>query len=173
MAQVLTAMPLETLLTNPNQSVPRSRSILSYFSNPLANHARNMFDLVVEPEDPFRVYSPGQIVKGHITLTVHKGFDITHLVVALHGYAKVYKHQITTGDGVTSAEALMTGRGPRGFEYHGNGLASLFQSEQILCGNGFLKKQVYKFAFEVSFPNKSLPSTIEVSHQVYIWQHRH
>jgi hypothetical protein len=163
MAQVLTAMPLETLLTNPNQPVPRSRSILSYFSNPLANHARNMFDLVIEPEDPFRVYSPGQTVKGHITLTVSKGFDITHLVIALHGYAKVYKHQVTAGDVVPSAETLMTGRGSRNFEYHGNGLASLFQNEQVLCGNGFLKKQVYKFAFEVSFPNRSLPSTIEVS----------
>ncbi|KEF52624.1 uncharacterized protein A1O9_11467 [Exophiala aquamarina CBS 119918] len=154
-------MPLETLLTNPNKPVPRSRSILSYFSNPLANHARNMFDLVIEPEDPFRVYSPGQTVKGHITLTVTKGFDITHLIIALHGYAKVYKHQVTANDAVPSAELLMTGRGPRNFEYHGNGLASLFQNEQVLCGNGFLKKQVYKFAFEVAFPNKSLPSTIE------------
>lgn len=162
MDQVLMAMPLETLLANPNPPVPRSRSILSYFSNPLSKHARNMFDLVIEPEDPFRVYAPGQTVKGHIALTVTKGFDITHLVIALHGYAKVYKHQVSTGEPPPTAELLMTGKGPRSFEYHGNGLASLFQNEQVLCGNGFLKKQVYRFAFEVPFPTKGLPSTIDV-----------
>ena len=162
MAQVVTAMPLESLLTNPNQAVPRSRSILSYFSSSLGKHARNMFDVAIEPEDPFRVYSPGQSVKGHVLLTVSKGFDITHLVIALHGYAKVYKHQIPPGERLPAPEGLATGKGTRGFQYHGNGLATLFQNEQVLCGSGFLKKHVYKFAFEVPFPAKSLPSTIDV-----------
>lgn len=121
-----------------------------------------MFEIAIEPEDPFRVYSPGQTVKGHIILTVLKGFDITHLVVALHGYAKVYKHQVAPGEGVPAPEGLMTGKGPRGVQYYGNGLTSLFQQEQILCGNGFLKKHVYKFAFEIPFPAKSLPSAIDV-----------
>ncbi|KAK5330037.1 ph-response sensor protein [Exophiala xenobiotica] len=154
-------MPLESLLTNPNQAVPRSRSILSYFSNSLGKHARNMFDVAIEPEDPFRVYSPGQSVKGHVLLTVSKGFDITHLVIALHGYAKVYKHQIPPGERLPAPEGLATGKGTRGFQYHGNGVATLFQNEQVLCGSGFLKKHVYKFAFEVPFPAKSLPSTID------------
>lgn len=156
------AMPLESLLTNPNPAVPRSRSILSYFSSSIGKHARNMFDLTIEPEDPFRVYSPGQTVKGHVLLTVTKGFDITHLVVALHGYAKVYKHQVPPGERLPAPEGLAIGKGTRGFQYHGNGLATLFQNEQILCGSGFLKKHVYKFAFEVPFPEKSLPSTIDV-----------
>ncbi|KIX00324.1 uncharacterized protein Z518_10463 [Rhinocladiella mackenziei CBS 650.93] len=154
-------MPLESLLTNPHPAVPRSRSLLACFSNPLGKHARNMFDLAIEPDDPFRVYSPGQTVKGHVILTVSKGFDITHLVIALHGYAKVYKHQVAPGEGLPAPEGLMNGKGTKGFQYHGNGLASLFQNEQILCGNGFLKKHVYKFAFEVPFPAKSLPSTID------------
>lgn len=162
MAQILTAMPLESLLTNPNPAVPRSRNILTLFSQSLGKHARNMLELAIEPEDPFRVYSPGQTVKGHVILTVIKGFDITHLVVALHGYAKVYKHQISPGEGRPAPEGLMTGKGPRGFLYHGSGLATLFQNEQVLCGNGFLKKHVYKFAFEVPFPARSLPSTIDV-----------
>ncbi|EXJ79014.1 hypothetical protein A1O3_08515 [Capronia epimyces CBS 606.96] len=153
-------MPLESLLTNPNPAVTRPRSILGYFSSSLGRHARNMFDLVIEPEDPFRVYSPGQTVKGHVILSVSKGFDITHLVVALHGYAKVYKHQVAPGEGLPAPEGLINGKNSRGFQYHGNGLASLFQHEQVLCGSGFLKKHVYKFAFEVPFPNKSLPSTI-------------
>ena len=162
MAEVLMAMPLESLLTNPNPSVPKSRSIVSFLSNPLSKHTRNVFDIAIELEDPFRTYSPSQTVKGHITLTVHKGFDITHLVVALHGYAKVYKHQVPPGDGVPAPEGLANGQGPRGAQYYGNGLASLFQQEQVLCGNGFLKKHVYKFAFEVSFPAKGLPSAIDV-----------
>ena len=120
-----------------------------------------MFEVSIEPNDPFKVYSPGEAVKGHIVLTVLKGFDITHLIVALQGYARVYKHQVTPGDGVPIADCLVNGDGPKGFAYHGNGVATLFQEEQILCGSGFLKKAVYKFAFELQFPAKSLPSTIE------------
>jgi len=125
-----------------------------------------MFELAIEPDDPFRVYSPGQTVRGHVILTVTKGFDITHLVLSLHGYAKVYKHQIPPGEGLPPVETLGNGKGSRGFEYHGNGLASLFQNEQILCGSGFLKKSVYKFAFEISFPSRNLPSTIDVGSAV-------
>jgi arrestin-related trafficking adapter 9 len=119
-----------------------------------------MFELAVEPEDPFRVYSAGETVKGHLVLTVTKGFDITHLVVTLHGYAKVFKHQVTNGEGFSNSDFVVNGKGSRGFEYYGSGLASLFQEEQILCGSGFLKKQVYKFAFELPFPAKSMPSTL-------------
>jgi arrestin-related trafficking adapter 9 len=161
MADVVFPMPLDTLFTHPSPDVPRSKSILSRFASPLQKHARNMFELAVEPEDPFREYGPGDTVKGHVVLTVTKGFDITHLVVALHGYAKVFKHQVTSGEGLGPNDYVINGKGSRGFEYHGNGLASLFQEEQILCGSGFLKKQVYKFAFEVQFPTRSMPSTIE------------
>jgi arrestin-related trafficking adapter 9 len=162
MAEVLTRMPLESLLTNPNPPLSKPRSILSFFSNPLGKHNRNVFDIAIEPEDSFRTYSPGQTVKGHVTLTALKGFDITHLVVSLHGYAKVYKHQIPPGEGVPAPEGLANGKGTRGVQYNGNGLVSLFQHEQVLCGSGFLKKSVYKFAFEVPFPSKDLPSTIDV-----------
>lgn len=161
MAEVALAMPLDTLFTNPNPAVPRSKSILSRFSNPLSKHARNMFELAIEPEDPFKIYNPGEIVKGHLVLTVTKGFDITHLVVALRGYAKVFKHQVTNGEGLSPSDCVLNGKGARDFEYYGNGLASLFQEEQVLCGSGFLKKQVYKFAFELQFPTKSMPSTID------------
>lgn len=120
-----------------------------------------MFEVSIEPADPFKVYSPGQAVRGNIVLTVLKGLEITHLVVALQGYARVYKHQVAPGDGVPVADCLVNGKGTKGFEYHGNGVASLFQQEQILCGSGFLKKTVYKFAFELRFPSKSMPSTID------------
>ena len=154
-------MPLETLFTNPNPPVSRSRSVLSRFKNPLSKHSRNLADFFVEPENPWKTYSPGDVVKGNVVLVVARGFDVTHLVVALHGFAKVYKHRVVPGEGVPAAEVLANSKGSRGFEYHGNGLASLFQDEVVLCGSGFLKKQIYKFGFELEFPVKSLPSSID------------
>jgi len=156
-------MPLESLLSNPNPEVPRSRSILSRLSSPLSKHARNTFDFAIELADEFKKYSPGETVKGHIVLTVSKGFDITHLVVALQGYARVYRHQ-NNGEAPPPPEILLDSRGTSGPEYHGNGLVSLFQDEKTLCGSGFLKKQIYRFAFELRFPSKGLPSAIDVSY---------
>ena len=154
-------MPLETLFTNPNPTIPRSRSVLSRFTNPLSKHSRNLPEFYIEPENPWKTYSPGDIVKGNVVLGVARGFDVTHLVVSLHGFARVYKHRVVPGEGVPPSEILGCGKGSRGFEYYGNGLASLFQDEIVLCGSGFLKKQVYKFGFELEFPAKSLPSTID------------
>src|SRR5277367_2649138 len=122
-------MPLETLFSNPNPTVPRTRSILSRFRSPLSKHSRNISEFYIEPENPWKTYSAGDIVKGYVTLTVAKGLDVTHLTVALHGYAKVYKHQVVPGEGNPEAELLVNGKGNSGFEYHGNGLASLFQDE--------------------------------------------
>ena len=95
-------------------------------------------------------------------LSVFKGFEITHLTISLHGYAQVFKNQCTPGEAKNAPEQLINGKGSHGFEYHGNGVLSLFQDEQALCGSGFLKRQVYKFGFELQFPSYSLPSTIEV-----------
>lgn len=160
MAQV---MPLESLLVNPSPAVNRSKSILARLSNPLTKRSTKNLDFEIEPEHPHKTYRPGDSVKGNITLNVYKGFDITHLAISLHGYAQVFKHQCTPGEAKSAPESLINGRGSHGFEYLGNGLASLFQDEQILCGSGFLKKQVYKFGFELQFPEYNLPSTLEVS----------
>jgi len=157
-----TVMPLETLFMNPNRPVERYRSILSCFSSPLSKRSAKIFDFDIEPEHPHKTYRPGDIVTGDIVLSVSKGFDITHLTISLHGFARVFKHQAVPGDQKNVPEQLSNGRGTHGFEYHGNGLASLFQKEQVLCSSGFLKKQKYKFGFELQFPDYSLPSTIEV-----------
>ncbi|KAI1614554.1 hypothetical protein EDD37DRAFT_112885 [Exophiala viscosa] len=154
-------MPPESLLTTAKPAVPRLRSRFSLFPQGLSKNARSLFDLAVEPEDPFRIYSPGQAVKGHVILTVAKGFDITHLVVALQGYVKVYKHQIAPGERLPIPEGILNWKGDEKFQYHGGGLATLWQKEQTLCGSGFLKKHVYKFAFELQFPTQSLPSAID------------
>jgi len=155
-------MPLETLFMNPNPPVERSKSILSRFSIPLATRSAKIFDFDIEPEHPLKIHKPGDTVKGDIALHVSKGFDITHLTVSLHGFARVFKHQAASGDQKNVPDQLINGRGSHGFEYHGNGLASLFQDEQPLCGSGFLKKQNYRFGFELQFPAYSLPSALEV-----------
>lgn len=159
MAQV---MPLESLLVKPNPAVTRSKSILARLSSPLTKRSAKIFDFEIEPEHPHKTYRPGDIVRGSIALSVFKGFDITHLAITLQGYARVFKHQCTPGEAKSTPETLINGKGSHDFEYLGNGLASLFQDEQILCGSGFLKKQVYKFGFELQFPQYSLPSTLEV-----------
>jgi hypothetical protein len=45
----------------------------------------------------------------------------------------------------------------------GNGLATLFEDEVVLCGDGRLKEGIYKFRFEMGLPPYALPSSLNVS----------
>ena len=100
---------------------------------------------------------------GCVALTVVKPVRITHILVCLHGYAKVFKNQVAPGEGYAEVGQLGVGRGQRGEEYLGNALMSLFDDEVVLCGEGRLKEGVYRFKFELEFPSKRLPSSIDVS----------
>src|SRR5271163_1348673 len=102
----ITTMPLECLFSNPLPTIPRSKSVLSRFTTPIANRNRNITDFSIEPDHPWKVYSPGDSVKGHVVFTVAKGFDITHLVTCLHGYAKVYNNSVASGDGGLTNDIL-------------------------------------------------------------------
>jgi arrestin-related trafficking adapter 9 len=156
-------MPVETLFSNPLPAIPPPKSIISRITSPWAKRNRNIADFSIEPEHQWKTYGPGDLVKGNVLLAVEKGFDIIHLVTCLHGYAKVYKHQVVLGESVVADGILDIRGGNQGVEYRGNGLVSLFQDEVRLCGDGFLKKGTYKFGFELNFPAKSLPSSIDVS----------
>lgn len=158
---MVTVMPLDEPSTSRSPPPGRSRSLLSRLSSPLSKRSSKIFEFEIEPEHPHKTYRPGEVVNGHVVLSVFKGFDITHLTVSLHGYARVFKHQCAPGENKNPPDQLINGKGTHGFQYHGSGLASLFQDEQALCGSGFLKRQVYKFGFELQFPSCSLPSTIE------------
>lgn len=57
---------------------------------------------------------------------------------------------------------LGPGRGRRAGEYMGNGLATLFEDELVLCGDGRLKEGIYKFKFELQLPPYNLPSSLNV-----------
>lgn len=155
-------MSLETLFSKSRPSIFTKTSALSRFTAPLANRSRNVAEFNIEPDDPWKTYSPGEAVRGCVVLTVAKPVAITHLVICLHGHAQVYKNQVVPGDGPAASGFLGPGRGSRGVEYLGNGFTSLFQDEVVLCGEGLLGKGIYKFKFDLGFPPQGLPSSIDV-----------
>ncbi|KAE8392423.1 hypothetical protein BDV23DRAFT_151208 [Aspergillus alliaceus] len=135
-------------------------SLLSKFRSTLGQRSRSLTDFYIEPEDPWRSYFPGDVIKGNVVLTVSRPVRITHLVVCLHGFVKVFKNTVPSGETAPDVGFLGPGRGRRGAEYLGNGLATLFEDEVVLCGEGRLKEGIYKFRFEMSFPPYALPSSI-------------
>ncbi|GIC90929.1 pH response protein PalF [Aspergillus udagawae] len=148
---------------SPSSTSPLGRnrsSLLSKFRAPFSHRNRSIADYYIEPDDPWRSYFPGDVVKGTVALTVVRPVRITHLVVCLHGYVKVFKNAVPSGETDPDLGFLGPGRGRRGPEYLGNGLATLFEDEVVLCGEGRLKEGIYKFRFEMCFPPYALPSSI-------------
>ncbi|KAM5440044.1 ph-response sensor protein [Microsporum canis] len=154
-------MALDTNAIDSSTTPPaRHRSILSKLTSRFGNRNRNISEFYVQPDDPWKSYHPGEVVKGAVVLTVVKPVRITHLVVCLHGYAKVFKNAVGPGEHAEESGYLGPGRGRRDGEYLGNGFTSLFEDEVVLCGDGRLKEGIYKFRFELCFPPYSLPSSI-------------
>lgn len=122
-----------------------------------------MSDFCVELADPWKTYFPGDVVKGTVSLTIIKPIRITHLRVCLHGHAQVFKHQVIPGERHSNGGFHTQSRGKRNEEYFGNGFISLFEEEAMLCGDGRLAEGIYKFEFELPFPSRRLPSSIDVS----------
>ncbi|KAJ5467532.1 hypothetical protein N7475_005284 [Penicillium sp. IBT 31633x] len=147
--------------TQPTLPASRNRnSLLSKFRSPLGQRNRGITDFYIDPDDPWRSYFPGDVIKGTVVVTVVRPVRITHIVVCLHGYVKVFKNAIPTGETTPDLGFLGPGRGRRGAEYLGNGLATLFEDEVVLCGDGRLKEGIYKFRFEMGLPPYALPSSI-------------
>lgn len=159
-------MSVNSLPSQPSSSLlgrnRSSLSLLSRFRSQLGQRNRSIADYYIEPDDPWRSYFPGDTITGTVVLTVVRPVRITHLVVSLHGYVKVFKNTMPSGDVAPDMGFLGPGRGRRGAEYLGNGLATLFEDEVVLCGEGRLKEGIYKFRFEMSFPPYALPSSISV-----------
>ncbi|KAH7171123.1 hypothetical protein EDB81DRAFT_190841 [Dactylonectria macrodidyma] len=129
-------------------------------SLPLRNRNRNVTDFHIRPEEPHRRYSAGDHVRGSVVLAVVKPVRITHLVVSLHGFVRVLKDPASIAK-AQGATVLPQGGGSMQPRYHGNGLASLFQDEQVLSGEGRLEPGKFEFGFELVFPDKGLPSSID------------
>ncbi len=94
-------------------------------------------------------------------LTVVKPIRLTHLTVCLHGFVRVFKSPNAANEPLPDL-GLTASNNPRKSQYFGNGHASLFQDEITLCGEGRLDVGVYEFNFELEFPKKGLPSSVDV-----------
>ena len=101
---------------------------------------------------------------GSVRLRLSKPVRVQHLVVCLHGFVQVFKNPGSPGEGFRSNSGYTgIGRGSKSGEYFGNGFASLFEDEVVLCGDGRLAEGSYQFNFELEFPDRELPSSIDVS----------
>ncbi|KAF5022107.1 hypothetical protein F66182_5853 [Fusarium sp. NRRL 66182] len=140
---------------------PRFLSRLSLpISLPLRNRNRNITDFHIRAEEPHRRYSAGDNVRGAVVVVIVKPVRITHLTVSLHGYVRVLKDPTSVAKAQGSIVLPQNGESARP-RYHGNGLASLFQDEQVLSGEGRLEPGRYEFGFDLMFPDKGLPSSID------------
>ena len=149
----------------PPSSTPSPRpGFLSRFSLPLhlplRNRNRHVADFHIRPDEPHRKYSAGGHVRGAVVLAVVKPLRITHLTVSLHGFVRVFREP-TASAKRKAALSLPQGSSDRP-QYHGHGLATLFQDEQVLSGEGRLDPGNYEFHFDLLFPETGLPSSIDV-----------
>ncbi|KAF1920156.1 hypothetical protein BDU57DRAFT_508309 [Ampelomyces quisqualis] len=145
----------------PSSPAP-TRSLLSRLKSPLSSKSRNYTDFYIQSDDPHRQYAPGDIISGTVILKVIKPLRVTHLVVSLHGYAQVFKNPNAPGDAYKNYSSTVgSGKGSKAGSYFGNGFVSLFEDEVVLCGEGRLSEGVYHFNFELEFPSKGLPSSID------------
>lgn len=143
---------------------PQGQTLLSRLKPPFAPKAlRNVSEFFIQPDDPHRQYAPGDVITGSVILKVVKPLRLTHLVVCLHGFVQVYKTPNNPGEGYrTYCASLAAGKTKRSGGYYGNGFASLFEDEVVLCGDGRLGEGSYQFNFELEFPRERLPSSIDV-----------
>ncbi|TKA26358.1 hypothetical protein B0A50_05137 [Salinomyces thailandicus] len=156
-------MPPPANDASPPHSSPLSgRRFLSKITTSLKSKPRNITDFSIEVDDPHKQYSPGDIVQGSVKLRVSRPVRVTHIVVCLHGFVQVFRNPGSPGEGFrANAQYLGTGRGKKSGEYFGNGFASLFEDEVVLCGDGRLAEGSYQFNFELEFPDRDLPSSID------------
>ncbi|KAK2594155.1 ph-response sensor protein [Conoideocrella luteorostrata] len=157
--------PVAVPVKSPSTGATRP-SLLSRLSLPLQlplpfrSRNRSFPDFHIRCEEPHKKYSAGDAVRGAVVLALVKPLRLTHLVVSLHGYVRVLKDptSVAKAQSVTTLPPPGSSRRP---QYQGNGLTSLFQDEQVLSGEGRIEPGKYEFGFELIFPDKGLPSSID------------
>ncbi|KAE9963558.1 hypothetical protein BLS_009177 [Venturia inaequalis] len=155
-----TTMPTRSAGSSPSPS--SKRSLLSRLKAPFGPKARHVAEYYIQPDDPHRQYGPGDVITGSVVLKIIKAISVTHITVCLHGHAQVYKTPNTAGEGLKQYNAsLAAGKTKKSGGYYGNGFVSLFEDEIVLCGEGRLGEGTYQFNYELMFPKKSLPSSID------------
>ncbi|KAI1828565.1 hypothetical protein F4861DRAFT_544769 [Xylaria intraflava] len=144
----------------PVDNSPSKPSFFSRLAAPLRSRSRHLPDFHVRLKEPHRQYSAGDHVQGHVVLSVVKPIRVTHLTVALHGYVRAFKSASAAAQLATVNPAAVSHEDRHG-RYLGNGHASLFQDEMVLCGEGRLQASRWEFEFDLQFPDLELPSSID------------
>lgn len=166
---VLSNPPMSTAsLTDSTHSRFR-RSLSDKFSSYLTNKSAHISSFSIELDDPHRQYGPGETVRGQVVLNVGRPLGVTHVVLRLYGFVEVFKnhsksirtpHQPRNSGGASAAGSSKRWTA----EYYGDGFASLFEEEIVLCGEGRLDPKLYHFRFDIDFPaDLDLPTSIDVS----------
>ncbi|KAI9652094.1 MAG: ph-response sensor protein [Alyxoria varia] len=139
------------------------RTIADRLTSLFNSKGGNIGDYYIELDEPLKHYGPGDTVKGKVVVNVARPLGITHVVVCLFGYVEVFKNHKPRFNPRTNNPRAASGRGKRWVtEYYGDGFATLFEDESIICGEGRLNPKLYHFNFEIDFPtNMTLPSSIE------------
>ncbi|MCJ1465393.1 ph-response sensor protein [Pseudocyphellaria aurata] len=144
-----------------SQPISKPKSILSKFTAPFTPRKRNPTEFFIKLKEPHRQYAPADRVRGAVVVTVIKPLRITHLVVCLHGFVKVFANAKSATEVISPDGGLLGGgAGKRGSEYFGNGFASLFENEVTLGGEGRLEMGSFEFEFDLELPSAGLPSSI-------------
>jgi len=148
--------------SNASQGGPRS--LISRLTSQFGPKSRTIVEFVIHADDPHRRYSAGDLVTGSIILKLVKATRITHIVISLYGYVQVFKNPNTPpSEGYRAYNATIGKAKPdKKGQYLGNGFATLFEDEQVVCREGRLEEGNYKFEFAIRFPDETLPSTIDV-----------
>lgn len=147
-----------------NGFLTRLRSKTSSLSLPgiRAPRRRTLTGFHIQLDDPHRVYSPSDVVKGCVCVKVERPLTLTHLVVNLIGRVDLH-----------ASPSTREGGGKKGKEWEEeldglDGGVTLCRDEMVLCGEGRLEPGVYKFGFELEFVlvgklAGGLPSSLDVS----------
>ncbi|RPA94758.1 hypothetical protein L873DRAFT_1700229 [Choiromyces venosus 120613-1] len=132
---------------SPSSILNRFRSKTSSLSLPglRTSRRRALTDFHIQLDDPHRVYSPSDVVKGCVCVKVERPLTLTHLVVNLIGRVDLQASPSTREGGKKRKEWD---------EEYDDGLSggvTLCRDEMVLCGEGRLEPGVYKFGFELEF----------------------
>ncbi|KAI0470296.1 hypothetical protein F4859DRAFT_128316 [Xylaria cf. heliscus] len=151
---------LDNVANLPLNDPPPKASFFSRLTAPIRSRSRNLADFHIRLKEPHRQYSAGDHVHGFVILSVVKPIRVTHLTVTLHGYVRAFKNSSAAAQ-LAPVNPAVVAHGGRHGRYHGNGHASLFQDEIVLCGEGRLEASRWEFEFDLQFPDLELPSSID------------
>lgn len=148
---------------SPSRGQPPRAPLISRIAAPFSPRPRHISDLNIDIADPHRVYAPADIVRGSVTFATHKLIKLTHVVIQLHGFVKIYKNATPPGEGLPSeASANSPFSSLRAGHARVIGHAKILEEERVLCGQGTLGPGRYQVPFSIQFPATKLPSSLDV-----------